>query len=232
MANLGNGRSIKYDNCVLMNYYSNSDLQQFLRKNRQTISFTTILGMLVQTARAIRFMKNVHMTHFDIKSNNILVSRSNTIKVGDFGEAYIPIPIDYQKNRQFTRADLEDRRPGYTLPYSPPEVFNDTIDYDKYGHKIDVFSFGVLMMEVLFDAFPITMRPGDNNNDKLVQALKDGTYQQYILASVERLSYYFNRTVAHTLCYVGLRCLEPDPIKRPCIDWIVIILKDIYNHIN
>lgn len=45
--------------------------------------------------------------------------------------------------------------PGFSLPYSPPEVFRSGIHYDHYGHKIDVYSFGMLLVELLFDRLPI-----------------------------------------------------------------------------
>lgn len=156
-----------------MDYYTYKSVDGFMLMNCQTVSSLSRVSLVSQTAQAVRFMKNVHMTHFDLKSSNILLGKGYFVKVADFGEAHIPIDVGIKhKATQLTPAHMEDHCPGYTLPYSAPEVFDKPIDYARVGHKIDVFSYGVLLMELLFDSLPIAMRYSESNNSKLVRALR------------------------------------------------------------
>ena len=45
----------------------------------------------------------------------------------------------------------KEYQPGYTIPYSSPEVFNNKTG--KFTSKSDVFSFGILMYELLYNKF-------------------------------------------------------------------------------
>jgi serine/threonine protein kinase len=57
--------------------------------NRVTISPLMFLQMLIQVALSLRFLKNVHIAHLDIKPNNLLVGKGCYIKTSDLGEAYV-----------------------------------------------------------------------------------------------------------------------------------------------
>jgi hypothetical protein len=43
-------------------------------------------------------------------------------------------------------------KPGFTIPYSSPEIFSNESKY--FTTKSDVFSLGVIMFEMLYNAFP------------------------------------------------------------------------------
>lgn len=88
---LERGRSIPYSDCVLMDYYTYKSLDCFMKTNGQTISSYTRVSLLIQAAQAVRFMKNIGMTHFDLKPSNILLGRGYFVKVTDLGEAHMPI---------------------------------------------------------------------------------------------------------------------------------------------
>ena len=50
-------------------------------------------------------------------------------------------------------------KPGRTLPYAPPEIINN-FRY-KYHKRVDVFSLGVLMCDILFDEYPVELKRGN-----------------------------------------------------------------------
>jgi len=66
---------------------------------------------------------------------------------------------------------MERHQPGHTLPYSPPEVLRRDLDYNRQGHKIDVYSYGVLMMELLFNTFFIPLPKSEARRKDLIKAL-------------------------------------------------------------
>lgn len=66
----------------------------------------------------------------------------------------------------------------------------------------------------------------------LIKALKNGTYRELILMNVERLYYYIAGEAAEVLCYIAMRCLDPDPNRRPCIDWIQIMVRNLHAYVD
>jgi serine/threonine protein kinase len=90
-------RQILYDECVLMDYYTYKGMDNFTSINRITISPMTLLNMLVQVALSLRFMKNVHMTHLDLKPNNVVVGKGLLVKMLDLGEAYVYLDKETEK---------------------------------------------------------------------------------------------------------------------------------------
>lgn len=79
------------------------------------------------------------MVHRDIKSHNVLVKSNNKLKLCDFGLAKY-------------KSDLNKGSGQYsgTPPYMAPELFNKK----PYSEKIDSFSFGTLMWEVVNRKIP------------------------------------------------------------------------------
>jgi len=152
-ADLGKERPVLYEECVVMDYCTYRSLDSFIVLNWKTLSSLTRTSLLVQTAMALRFIKNIHMAHCDLKSSNILLAKGYIAKMMDFGDAYISISSYLRDRTKLTPKAMETHQPGHTLPYSPPEVLRRKLDYNSWSHKIDVYSYGVLMMELLFDTF-------------------------------------------------------------------------------
>jgi serine/threonine protein kinase len=65
--------------------------------NRITISPLMLLQMLIQVALSLRFLKNVHVAHLDIKPNNLLVGKGSLIKTSDLGEAHVYLEKDAER---------------------------------------------------------------------------------------------------------------------------------------
>lgn len=85
--------------------------------------------------------------HLDLKPANILISKGYVCKISDFGESY-----NYDVCKSY---DLNDYRPGRTIPYAIPEALRSNLnDFQKYNEKADTFSLGVIISDLLFDEFP------------------------------------------------------------------------------
>ena len=101
-------------------------------------------------AMALSFLHSNNIIHRDLSSNNVLMIGNVRAKVTDFGMASLydlkQLPQDTQLS--FTRC------PGATV-YMPPEAVKDK---PVYTEKIDCFSFGVILVQILTLHFP---KPGD-----------------------------------------------------------------------
>lgn len=69
------------------------------------------------------------------------MSRSWIPKICDFGEA-----------RKMNQQNIKSI--GRTLPYAPPELYDENLTLKA---SYDIYSFGMLMFEFIFDFFPIVI---------------------------------------------------------------------------
>jgi len=86
-----------------MDYCTYRSLDNFIVLNWKTVSSLTRTSLLAQTAMALRFLKNIHMAHCDLKSGNILLTKGYIVKMADFGDAYISISKKLTDRATITR---------------------------------------------------------------------------------------------------------------------------------
>jgi serine/threonine protein kinase/Flp pilus assembly protein TadD len=120
------------------------------------ISFDEILSILIQTAEALSAAHQAGIVHRDIKPENIMIRKDGYVKVLDFGLAKL------SEQNGSAKAEAEDltrklvkTNPGVvmgTAAYmSPEQALGKEVDA-----RSDVFSFGVLMYEILAGQTPFT----------------------------------------------------------------------------
>ena len=98
--------------------------------------------------------------HRDLSSNNVLLTTSMTAKISDLGVAKI-LDVNPIRAAQMTQTQT----PG-TPTFMPPEALASR---PKYTCKVDIFSYGILMVHVLSGEWPIpdgsfVEDPRDPNN--------------------------------------------------------------------
>lgn len=120
---------------------------------------------------------------------------------------------------------LESHKPGRTLPFAPPEILAETINYNE---KIDVFSFGVLMCDLIFDDYIVDFRRSHLNilQTKYIK----GNYKVRLSEDIVKLK--GPKHIMKILRYVILSCVEHKPEGRAAIEWIAIILRECLSYLE
>lgn len=102
------------------------------------LNLRNVVEISLGIASALQYLhdRNEPIIHRDLATKNVLLSSSGTAKISDLGVA---------KVIQFGEQSLpQTRQPGTEL-YMPPEV---KIEGLSYSTSVDIFSFGVIMLEI------------------------------------------------------------------------------------
>ncbi|MCD7450460.1 hypothetical protein HAX54_006530 [Datura stramonium] len=126
---------------IVTEYLPRGSLFKTLHGNNQILDFRRRLRMALDVARGMNYLHRRHppIVHRDLKSSNLLVDKSWTVKVGDFGLS------------RFKNATLLTTKSGRGTPqWMAPEVLRN----EPSTEKSDVFSFGVILWELMTESIP------------------------------------------------------------------------------
>ncbi|CAB1108472.1 unnamed protein product [Ectocarpus sp. CCAP 1310/34] len=114
--------------CIVMDYADGGDLSSCLsRRNGRLIDEEIVLDWFVQTTLALKHIHDRKILHRDLKTQNIFLTRSRVVKLGDFGIAKV----------LGSTFDLARTAIG-TPYYMSPEICQEK----RYNHKSDMWSLG------------------------------------------------------------------------------------------
>ncbi|XP_002985846.2 phytosulfokine receptor 2 [Selaginella moellendorffii] len=135
------------DRLLVYSYMENGSLDYWLHERSDggsRLTWRHRLAILRETARGLEYLHrgcNPHIVHRDIKSSNILLDGDLRAHVADFGLARLMLPSDTHVTTELVG----------TLGYIPPEYAQSS----EASLRGDVYSFGVLVLEVLSRRRPV-----------------------------------------------------------------------------
>ncbi|XP_044303243.1 eukaryotic translation initiation factor 2-alpha kinase 3 isoform X1 [Varanus komodoensis] len=105
------------------------------------------LLIFLQIAEAVQFLHSKGLMHRDLKPSNIFFTMDDLVKVGDFGlvTAMDQEEEDISVLTPMPGYDRHTGQVGTKLYMSPEQVYGNT-----YSHKIDIFSLGLILFELLY----------------------------------------------------------------------------------
>ncbi|XWS31314.1 hypothetical protein CRYUN_Cryun23aG0066000 [Craigia yunnanensis] len=120
-------------------YMVNGSLRNVLIKKDRSLDSRKKLIIAMDAAFGMEYLHSKNIVHFDLKCDNLLVNLRDPqrpiCKVGDFGLSRIK------------RNTLVSGGVRGTLPWMAPELLNGSSS--RVSEKVDVFSFGISMWEIL-----------------------------------------------------------------------------------
>jgi serine/threonine protein kinase len=185
---------------VLLMELMDESLTHFLESSPQPIPYHIQVNICHDVTRALSFLHSNKIVHRDLSGNNVLLIGNAIAKVTDFGMARLS-----DRSRQATKFTFT-MCPG-TDVYMPPEAVQDK---PVYTEKIDCFSFGVIVVQILTRQFPM---PGDRR--KTIKAGNMLGLEQRV-SEIERRHNHISRIEQdHPLRPVVLDCLKDKDVARP-----------------
>nr|ACG29736.1 protein kinase [Zea mays] len=125
--------------CVITEFLSGGSLRAFLRKlERETLPLEKVISIALDIARGLEYIHLQGIVHRDIKPENILFDGEFCAKVVDFGVAC-----------EEKYCNLLGDDPG-TYRWMAPEMYK----HKPYGRKVDVYSFGLVLWELVTGSLP------------------------------------------------------------------------------
>lgn len=130
---------------IAMQYVEGRNVRQLV--GGQPLDLRRALSITIQVTDALAAAHSRGIVHRDIKARNVMVTRSGTVKVLDFGLAkLIESPHTASIDPQLTEVGV----PYGTSTYAAPEQAQGL----KADHRADIFSTGVLLYEMLAGTWP------------------------------------------------------------------------------
>ncbi|KAM7509516.1 hypothetical protein LguiA_019969 [Lonicera macranthoides] len=207
------------DRLLVYEFVPNNTLEFHLHgKGRPAMDWSTRLRISLGAAKGLAYLhEDCHpkIIHRDIKASNILLDFSFEAKVADFGLAKITSEFN---------THISTRVMG-TFGYLAPEYASS----GKLTEKSDVFSFGVMLLEMITGR-----RPVDTNQtymeDSLVdwarplltRALEDGNFDTLV---DQRLQNDYNNNEMARMVACAAACVRHSARRRPRMSQVVRALE-------
>ncbi|KAK5650705.1 hypothetical protein RI129_001734 [Pyrocoelia pectoralis] len=198
----------KHERTVIVSQYCGEPLSSYLGKER--FSYDDIKKIAYKIFLALHYMHMKKIVHRSLSTENILVQENNNIKLFNYGLFYM---TDNGKLVSF---------PIVQLSYAAPEVYLDGPNGSLSNPKVDVWSAGIILAELVL-------------NKPLWQSLKVGQRIRKVLSLVQGNTSIFERIAREHNCYdiylsvpsdlkqIIEVCLTIMPCDRPTVQ---IILKN------
>ncbi|KAH6806831.1 hypothetical protein C2S51_027939 [Perilla frutescens var. frutescens] len=213
-----------YKRALVYDFMPNGSLEKYLfnQEKLKSLNWDTKFEIAIGVARGIEYLHlgcDIQILHFDIKPHNILLDDKFIPKISDFGLAKV---CSIDKNAVTMTVARG------TIGYVAPELISRSIGAVTY--KADVYSFGMLLMEMvslkkdlignngdsgqyfpywIYDCFnqgkDIDIEKADENDDS---EENDGT-----------------RKLARKITIVALWCIQMNPNDRPPMNKVLEMLK-------
>uniref|UniRef100_A0A0E0E9D0 Protein kinase domain-containing protein n=1 Tax=Oryza meridionalis TaxID=40149 RepID=A0A0E0E9D0_9ORYZ len=177
------------------------------------LTWSKRLHIIDGIAQGILYLHNYSrlcVVHRDLKASNILLDSDMTPKISDFGMARIFYSNTIESNTT---------RIVGTLGYISPEYIFDGV----CSIKSDVFSFGVLVLEIISGKRTSGFYPYDGKLYNLISYAwllwRSGQGHELVYCCIEN-----NHESIQRCIQVALLCVQERADDRPCIDQVVTML--------
>ncbi|KAI4375667.1 hypothetical protein MLD38_013513 [Melastoma candidum] len=123
---------------IVTEFMLGGSVYDYLHKHRGSFKLPTLLKVAIDVSKGMQYLHQSNIIHRDLKAANLLMDENEVVKVADFGVARVK-----------SQSGVMTAETG-TYRWMAPEV----IEHKPYDHKADVFSFGIVLWELLTGKLP------------------------------------------------------------------------------
>ncbi|XP_024526089.1 serine/threonine-protein kinase STY8 isoform X2 [Selaginella moellendorffii] len=189
------------DLCIVTEYMSGGTVHDYLQKQKGNLHLYVLLRIALDIAKGMDYLHQNNIIHRDLKASSLLMDENGVVKVADFGVARI------QDQDGIMTAETG------TYRWMAPEV----LGHSHYDQKADVFSFGVLLWELLTKKVPYELMTPFQVAVGVLQEELRPTIPQDAHPKFSQLLEW---------------CWRTNPADRPDFSEITLVLKDIMSEIE
>ncbi|KAM0057624.1 putative dual-specificity kinase TKL-Pl-4 family [Helianthus debilis subsp. tardiflorus] len=119
--------------CIVTEFMAQGSIYNFLHKQNSSFKLPLLLKIAIDISKGMSYLHQNNIIHRDLKTANLLMDEHDVVKVANFGVARVQ-----------TESGVMTAETG-TYRWMAPEV----IEHKPYDHKADVFSFAIVLWELL-----------------------------------------------------------------------------------
>ncbi|KAM1233910.1 hypothetical protein ACFX13_003635 [Malus domestica] len=187
--------------CIVTEYMPGGSVYDYLHKQKGVFKLPSLLKVAIDVSKGMTYLHQNNIIHRDLKAANLLMDENEVVKVADFGVARVK-----------SQSGVMTAETG-TYRWMAPEV----IEHKPYDHKADIFSFGVVLWELLTGKLPYEyLTP--------LQAAV-GVAQKGLRPTIPK-------NAPPKLAELLEKCWQQDPASRPDFSEIIEILQTLAEEVG